>query len=89
MSYLRYMCLFAHSGVQRILCYFFVCLFCLVFFVCFCLRRFVPYVASLSGLLIFFIVPSVFPNIFLLSLRYSLLSLRYSLAFIYCPFGIP
>jgi len=29
MSYLRYLCLFAHSGVQHILC----CIFVLVFFV--------------------------------------------------------
>ena len=26
MSYLRYVCLFAHSGVQHILCYVFLCL---------------------------------------------------------------
>ena len=37
MSYLRYMCLFVHSGVQRILC----CVFDLFVFV---------YVVSFSGL---------------------------------------
>jgi hypothetical protein len=35
MTYLRYLCLFAHSGVQRILC-------------CLCVSC-VPYVASFSG----------------------------------------
>ena len=37
MSYLRYLCLFAYSGVQHILC----CVFVLLFFIC---------VASFSGL---------------------------------------
>ena len=58
MSYLRYLCLFAHSGVQHMLC----CVFALFLFVlCFvylmlpvsvgCLRLVpcVPYVASFSG----------------------------------------
>ena len=49
MSYLRYLCLFAHSGVQCILCYVFV----LFFFV---------YVASFSRLS-FLIAPSVFSNV--------------------------
>ena len=40
MSYLRYLCLFMHSGVQHTLC----CVF---------LRLRVPYVASFSGLSIF------------------------------------
>ena len=40
MSYLRYLCLFAHSGVQHILC----CVFALFFFI---------YVDSCSGLSIF------------------------------------
>ena len=40
MSYLRYLCLFAYSGVQHILCYIFV------LFSSSC----VPYVASFSGL---------------------------------------
>jgi len=44
MSYLCYLCLFAHSGVQHIYCVVF--LFCL-FSSC------VPYVASFSGLFIF------------------------------------
>ena len=49
MSYLRYVCLFAHSGVQHILCLF---LFC---FSSSC----VPYVASFSYLCFFLIAPSV------------------------------
>jgi hypothetical protein len=32
MSYLCYLCLFAHSGVQHIMCFCFVCL-CLVYHV--------------------------------------------------------
>ena len=43
MSYLRYVCLCAHSGVQVILRYVFFC------FSSFC----VPYVASFSGLYFF------------------------------------
>jgi len=43
MSYLRYFCLFAHSGVQHIIVF---CLFCLS-------SSSVPYVASFSGLSIF------------------------------------
>ena len=39
MSYLRYLCLFAHIGVQHILCFFFALFY-----------RLVPYVASFSGL---------------------------------------
>ena len=43
MSYLRYSCLFAHSGVQQILC----CVFCFVYIrLVFC----VPIVPSFSGL---------------------------------------
>jgi hypothetical protein len=42
MSYLRYLCLFAHSGVQHILC----CVFCFCFV---CLRLVYPYVASFSA----------------------------------------
>jgi uncharacterized membrane protein len=44
MSYLRYMCLFVHSGVQHILC----CAVILFFFVLSAL-----YVATFSGLSIF------------------------------------
>ena len=50
MSYLRYLCMIAHSGVHHILC----CVFVLFFFV---------YVASFSGLSIL-IAPSVFSNVF-------------------------
>jgi hypothetical protein len=42
MSYLRYLCLFAYSGVQHMLC----CVFC---FVSLRLVLCVPYVASFSG----------------------------------------
>jgi hypothetical protein len=48
MSYLHYLCLFAHSGVQHILC----CVFVLFVFV-------LPNVASFSGLSIFY-CPSVY-----------------------------
>ena len=44
MSYLRYVCLFARSGVQYILC----CIFVWFFFM-----SCVPYVANFSGLSIF------------------------------------
>jgi hypothetical protein len=53
MSYLRYLCLFAYSGVQHILC----CVFVLFFFV-----FFVPYVDSFLS---FLIAPSVFSNVYL------------------------
>ena len=58
MFYLRYLCLFAHSGVQQILCWVF---FCLVFSL-----SCVLYVASFYGLSIFFIAPS-YHTYFLLS----------------------
>ena len=66
MSFLRYLCALAHSGVQHILC----CVFLFLFVLCFvypmlpvsldcfcfvCLVFCVPYVASFSGLSIFFI----------------------------------
>jgi hypothetical protein len=55
MSYLLYLCLFKHSGVQH------MCLW--VFFLC-C----VPYVASFSKLSSFlFIIPLVFSDIYLLT----------------------
>ena len=43
MSYLRYLCLFAHSGVQHILC----CVFCLV-----CLRLMCPSLNALLSILL-------------------------------------
>jgi len=55
MSYLRYLCLFTHSGVQHI----FRCVFALFF------QSSVPYVASFYGLPIL-IAPSVFSNVYLL-----------------------
>ena len=64
MSYLRYLCMFAHSGVQHILC----CGFGLFVFVL-CL----VYVASFSGLSIFE-CPSVFSNIYI---RHSRMFLFY------------
>ena len=51
MSYLHYLCLCVYSDVQHILC----CVFVLFFFV---------YVASFSGLSIFFYCSSVFSNIY-------------------------
>ena len=53
---LRYLCLIAYSGVQHILCCVFV-LFCFS-------SSSVPYVASFSGLCIFFITPVVFSNVY-------------------------
>jgi len=45
-SYLRYLCLFVHSGVKYILC-------CIYSFVCLRLVSFVPNVAGFSGLSMF------------------------------------
>ena len=58
MSYLRYLCLLAYSGVQHILC----CVFVFLFLSSSC----VPYVASFSGCS-FLIAPSVLYNVYLLS----------------------
>jgi hypothetical protein len=71
MSYLRYLCLFVNSGVPHILC----CVFILFFFVlctlmlpvsldCFYfvfLRLVYPYVASFSGLFLFYFSSSCVP----------------------------
>ena len=54
MSYLWYLCLFAYSGVQHILC----CIFVLFSLSC------VPYVFSFSGLAIFD-CPAVFSSVYL------------------------
>jgi hypothetical protein len=54
MSYLRYLCLFAHSGVQRILC----CVFALFFFVLYNL-------CCQFLWIILFWLPLVFSNIYL------------------------
>ena len=55
MSHLHYLCLFAHSGVQDILC----------FFVCFVLRLvYLMLPVSLDCLIM--IAPSVFFNVYLL-----------------------
>jgi hypothetical protein len=54
MSYLRCMCLFAHSGVQHILC----CVFCFGF-----LRLVCP-MLSVSLDCPFFLVTSVFANVY-------------------------
>ena len=55
MSYLPYLCLFAYSGVQQILC----CIFVLFPSSC------VHYHASFSGLSVYLIAPSVFSNVHL------------------------
>jgi hypothetical protein len=55
MSYLRYLCLFAHRGVQHIL----YCVFVLLCLFSSCVR----YVASFSGLSTL-IAPSVFFNVY-------------------------
>ena len=54
LRYLRYLCLFAYNGVQRILC----CVFCFV-----CLRLVCP-MLPVSLDCPFLIVPSVFSNIY-------------------------
>ena len=55
-SYLRSLCLLAHSGVHHIMC----CVFVLVFFPC------VPYVASFSGCrFLITSTPSVFSNVYI------------------------
>ena len=55
MSYLRYLCLFAHSGVQHILC----CVFCVVFL------RLVFLMLPVSLDCPFLISPSVMFNVYL------------------------
>ena len=57
MSYLRYLCLFVHSGVQHMLC-------CVVLYFCFVfLRRlFLMLLVSLDCSLV--IAPSVFSNVY-------------------------
>jgi len=55
MSYVRYLCLFSHSGVQHILC----CVFDLFF-----LRLLYP-MLPVSLHCPFFIAPSVFSNVYL------------------------
>jgi hypothetical protein len=52
MSYLCYLCLFAHSGVQHIMCFCFVCL-CLVY-----------HVLPVSLDIPFLNTPSVFSNVY-------------------------
>ena len=65
MSYLRYLYLSAHSGVQHILCYVFLHLVYLMLPVSLCFSSScVPNVASLSGLS-FFDFPFAFSNIYL------------------------
>jgi hypothetical protein len=54
MSYLRYLCLFTHSGVQYILC----CVFCLVFL------RLVYHMLPVSLNCPFVIGPLVFSNVY-------------------------
>jgi hypothetical protein len=102
MSYLRYLYLLTHSGVQHIL----YCVFV------FSLSACVPYVASFSGLSFFdcpfrysltfiyrvypmlpvsmdcpfCIAPSVFSNIYLSCVPY--VASFYGLPFLYYPFGI-
>ena len=56
MSYLRCLCLFAHSGVQHILCCVFLCI--------------VYHMLPVSLDCPFFIAPSVFSNVYLIESRY-------------------
>ena len=66
MSYLYYLCLLTHSGVQHILC----CVLVLVFFV---------YDASCSGLS-FLISPSIFSNVYSLEIIISKKNIGYDSA---------
>ena len=59
MSYLRYLCLFAHSGVQYILCCVFVVFFCL---------RLLYTMLPVSLDCQFLIAPSVFSHVYLINL---------------------
>ena len=56
MSYLRYICLFVHSGVRHILC-------CVFFVFCFFFRL-VFHMLSVSVECQFFITPSVFSKVY-------------------------
>jgi hypothetical protein len=56
MSYLRYLCLYAHSGVQDILCF------------CFVFLRLVYLMLPVSLDCPFFIAPSVFSNVYSISI---------------------
>ena len=73
MSYLRYLCFLAHSGVQHILCLFSLC------FTSFC----VPYVASFAGLSIFDCPFGILWRLFVLYLVYPMLPVPLD-----CPFMI-
>jgi hypothetical protein len=75
MSYLRYLCLFAHGGVQHILlCFLFVCL------------RVVCPMLPVSMDCPFLIAPSVFSNVYLSCVPY--VASFYGLSIFDCPFGI-
>jgi hypothetical protein len=65
MSYLRYLCLFTHSRIQRILCCVFVCFACL---------RLVHSMLPVSLHCPFLIVPSVFSNVYFQQINIILLS---------------
>ena len=62
MAYLRYLCVFAHSGVQHILCW--SCLFLFVFFFCFFLRLVYPMLPVFLDCL-FVVASSVFSSVYL------------------------
>ena len=59
MSYLPYLCLFAHSGVQHILC-------CVLFRFCFVFLHLVYPMLPVSLIYSFLIAPSIFSDVYLL-----------------------
>jgi energy-coupling factor transporter transmembrane protein EcfT len=67
MSYLRYVCLFAYNGVQHILC----CVFVLFFFVLCTLC------CQFLWIVLFWIAPSVFSNVYFLYKHFNHVSLNY------------
>ena len=64
MSYLRYLCLFAYSGVQHILC----CVFAMIVFVLCLVFPMLPVSLDCQ----FLIAPSVFSNVYFLPLLHSM-----------------
>jgi hypothetical protein len=67
MSHLRYLCLFAHSGVQHMLC----CIFCFVYLR---LVSCVPNVPNISGLPILDCLFEDFSNVYLKCMDYDFFS---------------
>ena len=67
MSYLLYLCLFAYSGVQQLLCYDFVLFFFILYDLC----------CHFLWIVLFWIAPSVFSNVYFLYKHFNHVSLNY------------